>query len=388
MKKINIILRQYTEHSGIIWVSFYINREKVNFSTKVECDPKHWDAKNTRVKSTDKTAKDKNLIIENILARINNVLVKYRLKDKKITKAIFLRAYHRPDDYETFFEFYTDYMKKNSFKIEGSTFHTHNCVLNKLKRFAPNLHFDDIDKEWLDTYYSFLRKDLENTESTATKNMAVLKKYIRAAWKAGYIEENPFDEWKIKRAKSVGYKYLHEDELNKLVNAYTNGELEHKYHETLEFFLFMCFSSLHIGDARKLKLENFSAEYFTYFRIKNKNSKPEPIQVPISGSLRKIIKNVVGNRKQGMIFNNLPADQTMNRYLKKVGEILEIFEFDKLSHKAGRHTFATFYLAKTKDLASLKEILGHSELRETLIYAHVLDESKQEGIKFFDEFNL
>ena len=84
----------------------------------------------------------------------------------------------------------------------------------------------------------------------------------------------------------------------------------------------------------------------------------------------------------------MPAPQTMNDYLKVIAAELEVQDADKLSHKAGRHTFATFYLAKTKDLASLKEILGHSELRETLIYAHVLDESKQEGIKFFDEFKL
>ena len=58
----------------------------------------------------------------------------------------------------------------------------------------------------------------------------------------------------------------------------------------------------------------------------------------------------------------------------------------KLSTKAGRHTFATFYLAKTKDITALKEILGHSDLRETLIYAHVLDESKQTGILCFNKF--
>lgn len=59
-----------------------------------------------------------------------------------------------------------------------------------------------------------------------------------------------------------------------------------------------------------------------------------------------------------------------------------------MSFKSRRHTFATYFLKKTKDLTTLKEILGHSELRETLIYAHVLDESKQEGIKSFDTFSL
>ena len=37
-------------------------------------------------------------------------------------------------------------------------------------------------------------------------------------------------------------------------------------------------------------------------------------------------------------------------------------------------------------MATLREIMGHTDYRETLIYAHVLDESKQSGIKAFDDF--
>lgn len=199
------------------------------------------------------------------------------------------------------------------------------------------------------------------------------------------MEENPFDNWKIRRTKA-SYIYLTEDEVNLLLTAYKTGRFEHKLHKTLEFFLFMCFSSLHIGDAKKLRLEQFTGNSFTYFRIKNRNKKPEPIVVPISSALEKILKNIVGNRKQGIIFESLAADQTMNDYLKDIAKELEIKK--AISHKAGRHTFATYYLRKTKDLTSLKEILGHSELRETLIYAHVLDETKQEGIKSFDSFDV
>lgn len=75
-------------------MSFYINREKVNFSTKVSVDIKNWNDKKKCVGLGDKSANDKNLIIENILARINNVIVKYRLRDRKLTRASFLKAYN------------------------------------------------------------------------------------------------------------------------------------------------------------------------------------------------------------------------------------------------------------------------------------------------------
>ncbi len=387
MITVKTYIRKHTPQmtSGIIWVSFYINREKINFSTRVSVEEKNWNAKKQTVNSGDKLPADKNLIIDNILARINNVLVKYRLKDKRLTKDAFLRAYHRPSDYNTFFEYVEVQERKFAARIEMSTLLTQRSVIKKLKEYAPTLYFDDITVSFLDDYYLYMRKEYGNNNNTAYKNMSVLKKYVRLAYKDGYMTENPFEEWKIKKG-TASCTYLTEEELEKLIALYKSGELEHKLHKTLEFFLFLCFSSVHVGDAKKLKLEQFSETTFTYFRIKLRNIKPEPIVVPISSPLRAILANIVGTRKKGPVFEMIPADQTMNRYLKQIATIAEL---DKtLTHKVGRHTFATIYLRKTKDIASLREILGHSDVSETLIYAHVLDESKQEGVQCFSQFAL
>lgn len=384
MINIKTYLRKYAnESSGIVWVSFYVNREKVNFSTKVAVDCKNWSEKNACVKPGDKNASDKNLIIENIHARINNVLVKYRLKDKKLTRDSFLRAYHRPTDFNTFFDYVTAQQKKLSIKTELSTLSTHMSAIRKLQQYSPTLTFDDITKDWLDDYFIYLRKELDNNSNTAYKNMGILKKYVRMAYKDGYMDENPFDSWQIKKT-TASCVYLTEDELTRLTNLYRSGELEYNYHKTLEFFLFLCFSSLHVGDAKVLKLEQFGNTSFTYYRLKLRNKKPEPIVVPISEPLRNLLVNIVGPRKKGPVFEKVQADQTMNRNLKEIAAIACI---DKpITHKVGRHTFATIFLRKTKDIAALREILGHSDISETLIYAHVLEESKQEGIQCFNDF--
>lgn len=384
MINIKTYLRKYAnESSGIVWVSFYVNREKVNFSTKVAVDCKNWSEKNACVKPGDKNASDKNLIIENIHARINNVLVKYRLKDKKLTRDSFLRAYHRPTDFNTFFDYVTAQQKKLSIKTELSTLSTHMSAIRKLQQYSPTLTFDDITKDWLDDYFIYLRKELDNNSNTAYKNMGILKKYVRMAYKDGYMDENPFDSWQIKKT-TASCVFLTEDELTRLTNLYRSGELEYNYHKTLEFFLFLCFSSLHVGDAKVLKLEQFGNTSFTYYRLKLRNKKPEPIVVPISEPLRNLLVNIVGPRKKGPVFEKVQADQTMNRNLKEIAAIACI---DKpITHKVGRHTFATIFLRKTKDIAALREILGHSDISETLIYAHVLEESKQEGIQCFNDF--
>ena len=384
MKNIKIYLRKYNnDTSGIVWISFYVQRQKINFSTKVTVELKHWNEKKSIVAAGDKQSADKNLIIETILARINNVFVKYRLRDKNLSRDLFLREYNRPSDYATFFDFVRDYMKKISHRTELTTLNTHMSVIRKLKEFNTDLIFDDITRDGLDIYFAYLRRELDNNANTAYKNMAIIKKYVLAAYKAGYMTENPFEEWSIKKITSTCV-YLNEEELAQLVALYNTGELEYKLHKTLEFFLFMCFSSLHVGDAKKLQLEQFSEDHFTYFRMKLRNSKPEPIQIPISDPLKNLLSKIVGTRKKGPLFEVIQADQTMNRNLKDIAAIAEI---DKpITHKVGRHTFATIYLRHTKDLAALKELLGHSDMKETLVYAHVMDESKREGVQCFNSF--
>lgn len=386
MINVNTYLRKYSDNSsGIVWVSFYVQRQKVNFSTKVVVETKNWSEKKCQVTAGDKQAGDKNLIIESILARINNVFVKYRLRDKKLSRDIFIREYNRPSDYDTFFDFVKDYMKKISHRTELSTLNTHMSVIRKIQEFNAALTFDDINRDWLDIYFSHLRRELDNNANTAYKNMAIIKKYVLAAFKAGYMTENPFEDWSIKRISS-NCVFLTEEELTSLVVLYNSGELEYKLHKTLEFFLFLCFSSLHVGDAKKLKLEQFTDDTFTYFRMKLRNSKPEAIRIPISEPLKKLLSNIAGTRKKGPLFEVIQADQTMNRNLKDIAAIAEI---DKpITHKVGRHTFATIYLRKTKDLAALKELLGHSDIKETLIYAHVMDESKREGVQCFNGFKI
>jgi len=378
-------LNAIDKSKGFIYVSFYTNREKIHFSTKVECAAKHWNAEKMRITAGDKNYSDKNLVLEKTLSRINEVVVKYRLRNKVLTRVGFHKSYNRPDDFENFFAFCDDYKKQVSKRVELVTLGIHKTVLDKLKAFAPDLHFDDITLEFVADFYSHLRKTIKNNENTSYKNMSVFRKYVKAACKAGYMDENPFEEFPILRTKP-NYTYLEEEELQSLLALYKAGNLDIKVYQTLQLFLFMCFGSQHVGDAKAMKIEQFNNVSFTYYREKLRNKKPEPIVVPLSKSMRIILSDIVGNRKVGFVFDKLPADQTMNRYLKTIADLAGIKKH--ITHKTGRHTFATFFLSKIPDLNTLREIMGHSDIRETLIYAHVLEKSKQRGIKCFDVFKM
>ena len=72
------------------------------------------------------------------------------------------------------------------------------------------------------------------------------------------------------------------------------------------------------------------------------------------------------------------ADLGFDTAVKNAG--IEDFHFHDL-----RHTFASHFLRRTKDMKVLQEILGHADMSMTNRYAHLLDEHKQEAMREFND---
>lgn len=367
-----------------VYVSFYVERKKIAIPTNLSIPVENFDNVTGKVLTREKNHKDYNLCIEKIRARVNDIMVRYRLLKKTLTKETFMKEYNRPDDFRTFYDYVKDYMHRHRGELESSTIDVHLDAINKMRVYDPDLRLECLDEDFILKYKVYLKKKLKNKDSTINKNMSCIKKYCRAAIKEGYMTKNPFENIKVKTRSKSDFTYLTEEELTTLVDLYKSNSLTENYQSVLQIFLFMCFSSLHIGDAKNIRIEGIGKSSFTYYRIKLRNSKPDPIVIPLSDPLKKIIRKASGKRKNGLLFTTMISDQKINEYLKRIARKVGINK--PLSSKAGRHTFATLFLQKTKDLATLKEIMGHSDYRETLIYAHVLEESKQEGVKFFNSF--
>lgn len=373
------------EGNAPVYITFYLGKEKLMLPCKVSVPVSKFDCKSGILKGTSKETKDTNLIISNIKARVNDILVKFRLKNIALTKETFMREYNNPTDYKTFHEFVKEYMKIYSRRIEMGTYKHHVSCMKKFKEYNELLQFQDITKDYLSDYLIYMKKTLGNAEATAQRNMSTIKIYVTAAFRKGFIDTNPFNDFHIRRIKSH-VDCLTEEELMLFLRLYYQRVLPDKLQNTLAFFLFMCFTSLHITDARMFTIEQVNNNILTYYRIKNRNCKPEPIKIPMSEPARNLLKELDGGKSQGRIFTNVQCDQVVNRQLKEIAKSLEINK--KISAKTGRHTFATIFLRKTKDIATLQKLLGHTNIQETMIYAHVMEESKLEGVQCFNSFKI
>jgi len=87
--------------------------------------------------------------------------------------------------------------------------------------------------------------------------------------------------------------------------------------------------------------------------------------------------------------NDLPlgkviSNQKMNANLKKIQPYIKMERGRKLHFHMSRHTFATQFLELGGNIEVLQSLLGHSSLKQTMIYAHVVDKRREDQV---DNFN-
>lgn len=112
--------------------------------------------------------------------------------------------------------------------------------------------------------------------------------------------------------------------------------------------------------ARWSEAENLEGSQVTEYRITYKNTKSRKVRtVPISKELYNEIP-----KKRGRLFK--PCRKTFERVVAKAG--IDLPE-GQCTHVL-RHTFASHFMMNGGNILVLREILGHSDIKMTMIYAH------------------
>ncbi len=382
MRKINIRRRKHEnlDGSATLYAELYIRGEKLRIPTGVTVTAEEWDSERQQVRGRSSRARDCNLILSNITARLTDVLVRERLSKTRLTKESFLKAYRQPEDDQSFIKYAVDRLRRLDSVLQPQTITRHLAVLNKLKQYSPALRFSDITPDWLRTYARHLRDAHGNCQSTVAKNMSIIRTHFNAAAKEGKVCSSAFDSFRISPGQP-SVVYLTEEELRTLVRLYNEDSLEDIDQDSLRFFLFMAFTAMHISDARALTMDQVYDGAIHYRRIKTGTT----VTMPLSEPARKLVEYYRGGRHRGLLITGLPSDQGFNRVIKRVCEGAGITK--AVSAKAARHTFATLYLRKNRgDLPTLSKLLGHTKINTTMIYAHILTSSKVEGVNAFNDF--
>ncbi|MCY1720137.1 site-specific integrase [Prolixibacteraceae bacterium Z1-6] len=365
--------------SSAIYILVHIGGQSIKFATGVSCDPDKFDYTKCRVKGNGKKIKDDNLVIERGLALMNDIMVRYRLQNEVLTPETLKKEWKNPTRRVNFYVWMDETIKSRKGDLADSSLKQHTALKSKLEDWWPKLSFADIDHEFIEQFRRHLKVKKKNDLNTIHNNLKNLKAYLNIAVRQGVIKENPFDRVKLKRS-APDRIFLTEEELLDLWELYHSKKMSDHYYPVLRHFLFMCFTGLRISDLKEVTFDNIQNNRLVFFPVKTKGSKKTGVKVPLNKYANELITDE--GRKEGMLFN-MVSEVRMNKRLKEIATAAGIPK--KISNHSGRHTFATIYLQKTKDVAGLQKLLGHSNINQTMVYVHINDDDLKLNMDTFDK---
>ena len=144
----------------------------------------------------------------------------------------------------------------------------------------------------------------------------------------------------------------------------------------LRAFLFSCYTGLRFKDVSRL-----CVEHIVNGVIELQTSKTgSVVRIPVSKKALALIEG-----KTSSLFK-LYQNHKTNKIL---GQLMILAGLSKkVTFHISRHTFATLSLNMGISMEVVSELLGHTSIRVTQLYAKILDKTKVEMMKKWDEMDL
>jgi integrase len=245
-----------------------------------------------------------------------------------------------------------------------SSVHKHLVAFAELHN--EKITFKDLNENFWNRFKKYLVEERDHSQYTIHTVLSILKAILNRAVREEVISKNPLQHVTEKRPKSTR-TYLTLEELQSLNNIPCASE------EVKKAFLFSCYTGLRKSDVENLKKENIIGNNIVLTMKKTKDS----ITLPFDEKALKYLPALEPLKNDDLLFH-LPASSTVNGIIHGWAAAAKIPK--RVSFHTSRHTYATLHLTYGTSIEVLKELLGHKDVRETQIYAKIIDRKKVEAV--------
>lgn len=254
----------------------------------------------------------------------------------------------------------------------------HTIEFLKWKYNVSDIDIKKIDHVFVTEYEFYLRSVRKCANNTAVKYIKNFGKIISICLANGWIEKNPFANFKSK-VKEVERVFLVEEELELMANKEIKFE---RLALVRDIFLFSCYTGLAYIDVKQLTNLNINIGIDGFKWIFTNRQKTETkSNIPLLPMAEEIIAKYKDHPQcinQGKLLPIL-SNQKMNAYLKELADMYGIQK--ELTFHIARHTFATTVtLTNGVPIESVSKMLGHKNIKTTQHYAKILDRKVSEDM--------
>lgn len=408
MASIKILLRKDKKNEeGLIPLFFRIikNRKSKFISTGLKIKESEWDDGNQRVKKNHSNSVRANAVLAKKKAQIEEELLDMELEGKSITKNSFLsvQGKSRID----FFSYADQYLDKLKSKEKVGYYRRVKSIVEKLKVYhgSSTLNFNEIDVTFLKNYEKYLADKLNNKVNTIEGNFRGIRAILNNAVDEDVLkrDKNPFYKFKMKK-EPVVKDYLTEEEIVKVDSLKFEKSSNTFHHKNM--YIFACYAGgLRVSDMLQLKWRNFDGTHITV----NTKKTGSVVSIKLPKRTLEILEHYKGItykddsdkiQVNNFIFPVLKSDfdkmtpeakhsaisastALINKNLKTIAKKAEISK--SISFHSSRHTFATRALKKGMRIEYVSKLMGHSKIKETQIYAKIVNDELDSAMDVFNE---
>lgn len=404
MTSVNIVFRKdKLNKNGEAPIHFRIIKDrKISYITSgFMCLQNDWDEQNKRIKGRGRekgeTSARMNAAISKKFTEIQHEVINLDSTNRRMSSKALRETVDgkKPQDFYAFADIVVGSFKDDN-KI--GTYARTKSVIEKMKEYNSSLTFYDITPKFLSEYESYLKVKKSNSINTIHANLKFIRNVFNRAYRQDLIDydTNPFLKFQMKTEKTQR-QYMTEDELEEFNKVETVPGTRMDLHK--DMFVFASYTGgLRVSDMLQLQWKNFDGSHIN-FTIK-KTGNQMSIKIPTKGLdiLDKYAK--LNQDPNAFIFDMLPhgvelesaavidnAISSANAYINKnLKLIATAAKIDKnISFHISRHTWATRALRKGMSFDKVSKLMGHANIRETQVYAKIVDSECDIAMDLFND---
>lgn len=236
-----------------------------------------------------------------------------------------------------------------------------NFKLNQFLKFCGNIPIEKVNYELLNNFIKSL-----NSQTLANKYLQYLKTFFNYFVRLEKLYFNPCNKIKKFKLPEKQPLYFSNDELDKLL-AVVNPEIK-------DVVIFAVNTGMRLSEIINLKFSqiDFDNELIILDNQQNITKSKRVRSIPMNTTVKNIIATKKINDLNDYVFtkNNKPftnsiVSHTFKKAVREAG-INPLLHFHSL-----RHTFASNLVKNKIPIFAVSKLLGHSDIKTTLIYSHL-----------------
>lgn len=280
-------------------------------------------------------------------------------------------------------------------KIRAETLRGYYQSFKTFVKLTPDVSVDNIDSSTIVSFFKLLQerrrvvgKGTIKTgikKSTAAAYWSKLNAFFTWLTMKGYLSESPFKGMKYPSPTYEDKKFLHKEEVEKILTAIYINHNENilLLKRNLILFHLLLFCGLRKEEVMLLQVRDIDLER-KMLTIRSETSKSgKARQLPIHSTTLMHLKDYLKERKQYttpyIIVSNSRDDKLSYDGLKHLINKIRISSGVPFHLHQFRHTFAVNFLRATNNIFKLKDLLGHADIRVTTLYLRCLPPEEMRG---------